>query len=79
MLGYAATVKKDLFIVEGMNHYDLYDKPEAVDLAAKKLIAYIEIICNKQPSSADMTEGSLLFVSLITMEQLFSISVLCRF
>lgn len=33
----AASNKKDLFVVEGASHYDLYDKPEYVDQAMKKL------------------------------------------
>jgi fermentation-respiration switch protein FrsA (DUF1100 family) len=33
----AASVKKDLFIIEGASHYDLYDKPEPVRKAVEKL------------------------------------------
>ncbi|WP_433705337.1 hypothetical protein [Paraburkholderia sacchari] len=29
--------KKDLFVVEGASHYDLYDKPECVEQAMAKL------------------------------------------
>ncbi|WP_138751406.1 alpha/beta hydrolase [Paenibacillus sinopodophylli] len=33
----AASEKKDLFIVEGAGHYDLYDRPEPVSKAVEKL------------------------------------------
>lgn len=29
--------KKDIFVVEGASHYDLYDKPEFVNQALEKL------------------------------------------
>jgi uncharacterized protein len=36
----AATEKKDLFVIEGASHYDLYDQPEPVGQAVKKLAAF---------------------------------------
>lgn len=33
----AASKKKDLFIIEGVSHYDLYDKEDAVRKAIEKL------------------------------------------
>ncbi|RBP87595.1 hypothetical protein DFO70_11817 [Cytobacillus firmus] len=36
----AASDKKDLFIVEGASHYDLYHQPEPVSQAVKKLEAF---------------------------------------
>ncbi|WP_339321773.1 alpha/beta hydrolase [Paenibacillus sp. FSL W8-0194] len=36
----AASEKKDLFVIEGTSHYDLYDQPEAVGQAVKKLEAF---------------------------------------
>jgi fermentation-respiration switch protein FrsA (DUF1100 family) len=35
-----ANCKKDLFIVDGASHYDLYDKPEYVNQAVEKLEAF---------------------------------------
>jgi len=32
--------EKDLFIVEGASHYDLYDQPEATDKAVQKLVPF---------------------------------------
>jgi uncharacterized protein len=36
----AASEKKDLLVVEGADHYDLYDQPEAVNQAVEKLEAF---------------------------------------
>lgn len=36
----AASYKKDLFVVEGASHYDLYDQPEPVNQAVEKLEAF---------------------------------------
>lgn len=36
----AASEKKDLFVIEGASHYDLYDKPEPVNKAVEKLGAF---------------------------------------
>ena len=36
----AASKKKDLFIVEGASHYDLYDREEPVRKAVEKLEAF---------------------------------------
>ncbi|GCD12378.1 alpha/beta hydrolase [Clostridium tagluense] len=36
----ATSKKKDLFIIEGASHYDLYDKPEPVRQAVEKLDAF---------------------------------------
>jgi fermentation-respiration switch protein FrsA (DUF1100 family) len=36
----ARSDKKNIFVVEGASHYDLYDKPEYVDQAMKKLEAF---------------------------------------
>ncbi|MFB5675226.1 alpha/beta hydrolase [Paenibacillus terreus] len=36
----AASQKKDLFVIEGASHYDLYDKPEPVRKAVEKLGAF---------------------------------------
>ncbi|ULO05933.1 alpha/beta hydrolase [Paenibacillus sp. 19GGS1-52] len=38
----AASKKKDLFIVDGASHYDLYDKPEPVSKAVEKLKAFFK-------------------------------------
>jgi len=37
LLGKARSERKDLFIVPGATHYDLYDKPDCVDQAVEKL------------------------------------------
>ncbi|SHN24269.1 alpha/beta hydrolase [Gracilibacillus kekensis] len=36
----AASEKKDLFVIEGASHYDLYDRPEPVSKAVEKLCAF---------------------------------------
>lgn len=36
----AASEKKDLFVIEGASHYDLYDRPEPVRKAVEKLDAF---------------------------------------
>lgn len=36
----AASTKKELVVVEGWSHYDLYDKPEPVKIALDKLIPF---------------------------------------
>lgn len=38
----AASEKKDLFVIEGANHYDLYDSPEPVSKAVEKLGAFYQ-------------------------------------
>lgn len=38
----AASKEKELVVVEGWSHYDLYDHPEPVGLALKKLIPFFE-------------------------------------
>lgn len=40
LYGRAASSKKDLFILEGVSHYDLYDQPEPVRRAVEKLGAF---------------------------------------
>lgn len=40
IIGRAASKKKDLVVVEGWSHYDLYDKPEPVAQALAKLIPF---------------------------------------
>lgn len=36
----AASEKKDLLVVEGASHYDLYDQPEPVKIAVEKLTSF---------------------------------------
>lgn len=36
----AASEKKDLLVVEGASHYDLYDQPEPVRIAVEKLTSF---------------------------------------
>lgn len=36
----AASKEKDLYIIEGASHYDLYDNPRTVDQAVSKLTAF---------------------------------------
>lgn len=36
----AASTHKDLFVIEGANHYDLYDQPEPVDKAVEQLTTF---------------------------------------
>lgn len=38
----AASAKKDLLVVEGASHYDLYDRPEPVAIAVKKLESFYQ-------------------------------------
>ncbi|MEK5056907.1 alpha/beta hydrolase [Paenibacillus shunpengii] len=38
----AASEKKDLFVIEGAGHYDLYDRPEPVSKAVEKLGAFFK-------------------------------------
>jgi len=38
----AASAKKELLIVKGQSHYDLYDKPEAVSQALEKVIPFFK-------------------------------------
>ncbi len=38
----AASKKKELVVIEGWSHYDLYDKPEPVGLALDKLIPFFK-------------------------------------
>ena len=40
--GRAASKDKELVVVEGWSHYDLYDKPEPVGIALKKLIPFFK-------------------------------------
>lgn len=40
LFGMAPTTDKDLFVVDGAGHYDLYDKPEYVDPAVDRLAAF---------------------------------------
>lgn len=40
IIGRAASKKKELVVVEGWSHYDLYDKPEPVGQALAKLIPF---------------------------------------
>jgi fermentation-respiration switch protein FrsA (DUF1100 family) len=37
-----ATSKKDLFVIDGASHYDLYDRPEHVGQAVEKLAAFYD-------------------------------------
>lgn len=38
----AASAKKELLVVKGQSHYDLYDKPEAVSQALEKVIPFFK-------------------------------------
>ncbi|MBB6634131.1 alpha/beta hydrolase [Cohnella thailandensis] len=38
----AASKRKDLFVIEGASHYDLYDRPEPVSKAVEKLGAFYQ-------------------------------------
>jgi fermentation-respiration switch protein FrsA (DUF1100 family) len=40
IIGRARSEKKELVVVEGWSHYDLYDKPEPVAKALEKLIPF---------------------------------------
>ena len=40
IIGRAASKKKELVVVDGWSHYDLYDKPEPVGRALEKLIPF---------------------------------------
>jgi fermentation-respiration switch protein FrsA (DUF1100 family) len=40
IIGRAASKKKELVVVQGWSHYDLYDKPEPVSQALAKLIPF---------------------------------------
>jgi fermentation-respiration switch protein FrsA (DUF1100 family) len=40
IIGRAASKKKELVVVAGWSHYDLYDKPETVAQALAKLIPF---------------------------------------
>ncbi|MFB9126515.1 alpha/beta hydrolase [Paraburkholderia dipogonis] len=40
IIGRAASKKKELVVVEGWSHYDLYDKPEPVSKALAKLVPF---------------------------------------
>lgn len=40
IVGLAASKKKELVVVPGASHYDLYDKPEPVRQALAKLIPF---------------------------------------
>ena len=40
--GRAASKNKELVVVEGWSHYDLYDKPEPVRLALEKLVPFLK-------------------------------------
>ncbi|WP_065383348.1 alpha/beta hydrolase [Hyphomonas sp. ND6WE1B] len=40
VIGRAASKKKELVVVEGWSHYDLYDKPEPVSQALAKLVPF---------------------------------------
>ncbi len=40
--GRAASKVKELVVVEGWNHYDLYDRPEPVALALTKLVPFFQ-------------------------------------
>ncbi|WP_160715367.1 alpha/beta hydrolase [Chitinophaga solisilvae] len=40
--GRAASVKKEILVLEGYSHYDLYDKPEPVNAALNKLIPFFK-------------------------------------
>lgn len=42
IIGRAASRKKELVVVEGWSHYDLYDKPEPVGKALAKLIPFFK-------------------------------------
>jgi uncharacterized protein len=42
IIGRAASKKKELVVVEGWSHYDLYDKPEPVRLALAKLLPFFK-------------------------------------
>ena len=38
----AASIKKDLMVLENTSHYDLYDKPEPVKKAVAKLVSFFK-------------------------------------
>ena len=40
--GRAASKNKELVVVEGWSHYDLYDQPEPVRLALEKLVPFLK-------------------------------------
>lgn len=42
IIGRAASKHKELVVVEGYSHYDLYDKPEPVKQALDKLIPFLQ-------------------------------------
>jgi uncharacterized protein len=44
-----ATCKKDLFVVEGASHYDLYDRPHYVDQAVRKLAGFYAEALSESP------------------------------
>ena len=42
IINHAASTNKELVVVEGWSHYDLYDKPEPVKVALDKLIPFYQ-------------------------------------
>ncbi|MEB2401833.1 MAG: alpha/beta hydrolase [Alcaligenaceae bacterium] len=42
IIGRAASRKKELVVVEGCSHYDLYDQPEPVGQALARLIPFYQ-------------------------------------
>ena len=45
----AKSQHKELVVVEGWSHYDLYDKPEPVAQALEKLVPFLTPRCKRQP------------------------------
>lgn len=43
----AASKDKDLYVIEGASHYDLYDNPEVTDKAVAKLTAFYRRVLNR--------------------------------
>ena len=58
IIGRAASKEKELVVVKGWSHYDLYDKPEPVSQALAKLIPfYKKHLGSTESKSAASTAG----------------------
>lgn len=53
--GRARSEKKELVVVEGWSHYDLYDKPEPVGQALARLIPFFKEHLGSEDASAGAT------------------------
>ena len=42
LYGRAASKEKEMVVVEGWTHYDLYDQPEPVGIALERVIPFIK-------------------------------------